>query len=239
MNAIPRVFALLALLVGTAAASDGVYEIDADCVAIGCFAGDSGGFPVTLANPGSYRLTSNLTTGDIDTTLIEIDSDDVQLDLNGFSLIGPVRCTVIGSSPASCPDAGTGDGINTASTVSNLVIRNGAIRGMGRDGIGNEAGVSLNVLVSEINATENARRGIHVITGLVRDSVAHANGDTGIFSATQSLCTGNVASHNAGHGIQSCTCGNNVMSANGNNDQCGAVISKNICLFDGGACQSP
>src|SRR5262245_32414033 len=45
------VFALLALV---ASASDGVLEINQTCAAVGCFQGDSAGFPVTINSAGSY-----------------------------------------------------------------------------------------------------------------------------------------------------------------------------------------
>lgn len=236
MHTTLRALILLVSISGAAVADEGVLEIDSDCVADGCFSGDSGGFPVTLANPGSYRLTSNLTTGDIDTTLVEISSDDVHLDLNGFSLIGPVSCPQVGVDPAVCPNPGDGDGIAANSNVVNVAIRNGGIHGMGRHGID---GSFLETSVTDVIANENAGHGIHVLTGTVRDSIAISNGNNGIFAASLALCIDNIANHNANVGIQSCTCGNNIMSGNGNNDQCSNVISKNICQFGGGTCSSP
>jgi hypothetical protein len=42
-------------------ASDGQLEINQACaVNTGCFPGDDPGFPVTITQPGSYRLTGNL-----------------------------------------------------------------------------------------------------------------------------------------------------------------------------------
>ena len=55
---------LLFALATPALAVDGVLEINQTCaVQTGCFAGDSPGFPVTITQPGSYRLTSNLFRG--------------------------------------------------------------------------------------------------------------------------------------------------------------------------------
>jgi len=84
---------ILGLVASTVYASDGVFEINADCAVFGCFDGDSSGYPVTITNPGSYRLTGNLTTSNVDTTLISVSADSVTIDLNGFALIGPVTCS--------------------------------------------------------------------------------------------------------------------------------------------------
>ena len=69
-----------------ALAVDGVLEINQACaVSAGCFVGDSGGFPVTISSPGSYRLTSNLITrapGDG----IDVTTEQVEIDLNGFTI---------------------------------------------------------------------------------------------------------------------------------------------------------
>ena len=48
--------------------------------------GDAPGFPVSIARPGSYRLTSNLRLQS--GPAIEITADNVSLNLNGFSIIG-------------------------------------------------------------------------------------------------------------------------------------------------------
>src|SRR5215472_5508177 len=51
----------------------------------------TGGFPFTITQPGSYILTGNIVV-----SLgggIEIASDNVTIDLNGFTISGPVRCT--------------------------------------------------------------------------------------------------------------------------------------------------
>lgn len=54
---------------------------------------DQPGFPVSILNPGSYRLTSNLEVPSENTTAIEVLVSDVTIDLNGFAgmrpLVGP------------------------------------------------------------------------------------------------------------------------------------------------------
>src|ERR1700760_4561283 len=91
-------------------AVDGVVLIDQNHALAGNITpGDTPGFPVTITQPGSYKLSGNLTVADANTTAIVIASDYVTLDLNGFSIIGPVNCT---SSPAVCPTSGTGVGVD-------------------------------------------------------------------------------------------------------------------------------
>jgi hypothetical protein len=82
--------AALLSLPSLADAVDGVVEINqARVVAGGVTPSDSPGFPVTIDQGGSYRLTSNLTVPNENTSAIQADVDDVTLDLKGFSIVGP------------------------------------------------------------------------------------------------------------------------------------------------------
>lgn len=54
--------------------------------------GDAPGFPVTITAPGRYRLTSDLVVP-AGTDGIVIRADNVVIDLNGFAIRGPARCT--------------------------------------------------------------------------------------------------------------------------------------------------
>ena len=65
-------------------AVDGVRKIDHVCaVGDGCFGGDAARFPVTIAQPRSYRLTSDLVVPDENTSAIRIEASDVTIDLSG------------------------------------------------------------------------------------------------------------------------------------------------------------
>ena len=82
-------------------AVDGVVEINQTCaVNTGCFSGDAAGFPVTISQTGSYRLTSDLsqTTTTNHTIHITNTAQNVTIDLNGFSIQGPNSCSGGGSS---------------------------------------------------------------------------------------------------------------------------------------------
>ena len=74
----------LVLISRAAFAVDGVLEINHTCATqTGCFPGDAAGYPVTIAQTGSYRVTSNLTSP-IDKGAITISAHSVTLDLGGF-----------------------------------------------------------------------------------------------------------------------------------------------------------
>lgn len=120
---------LFAWALGTPAlASDGALEINQTCaVSTGCFPGDTAGLPVTISAGGSYRLTSNLTLPDLNTSgILDSALAPVTVDLGGFAIEGPNTCTV-----NSC---GTGSGVGVGYTNpggDGLTVINGAVRGAG------------------------------------------------------------------------------------------------------------
>src|SRR5262245_56442078 len=121
------------LLATPALAVDGVIEINQVAVfAGGITPGDTPGFPATLSQAGSYRLTGNLDVTKMqngnpqpnseNVTAILVAADDVQIDLNGFAIIGPVTCS---GNPTTCtPSSGTGSGIEDQG-VHRVTVRNG------------------------------------------------------------------------------------------------------------------
>jgi hypothetical protein len=212
-------------------AADRVVLIDQDKAMSGNVTpGDEAGFPVTLSQSGSYRLTGNLTLPDNNTTGIEITADHVTIDLNGFSIIGPVVCH---ANPTGCSARGNGIGIlagdiGTAGRQG-IKILNGSITGVGLDGIqitgdGN--------FIEKVTADSNGRNGILLTDGTVVDCVAMVNGSTGIAASSvrgstagqnrvdgirvTSLATGNVASANGLNGISAfnSTISNNTVQFN-------------------------
>src|SRR5436190_22647803 len=112
-------------------AVDGVVLINQSAALAGNVTpGDAPGFPITISLSGSYRLSGNLTVSDPNTDAIDITADDVTIDLNGFSIIGPTVCKLqTGPPPITCSPAGSGTGILTGN--SNITVLNGKIRGMG------------------------------------------------------------------------------------------------------------
>jgi putative cofactor-binding repeat protein len=89
--------------------------------------GDAPGFPVTITQPGHYRLSGPLTVAEVNKSGIEINASNVTIDLNGFAILGLNVC-------GSLAFSSTGNGIDSL-TGSNTVVRNGTISGMGYHGI--------------------------------------------------------------------------------------------------------
>lgn len=191
----------LAAVSSSAYAVDGVVLINQSRALAGNVTpGDAVGFPVTISQSGSYRLSGNLTVSDFATAAILILADHVTLDLNGFSIIGPVVCT---PNPVTCNTNGAGQGIGVQSQpfgVSPIGPRgvrvlNGTIRGMGSFAIRlSGEGVS----VERVVAHSNGNSGIFALNGRVIDSVATLNKGIGI-AAT--IVESSIANSNAGAGI--------------------------------------
>ena len=187
--------ALISLYLGVAEAvfaSDGVLEINQACaVQTGCFPGDTPGMPVQITSTGSYRLTSNLTPPNQNTTVISISAAGVNVDLNGFAIQGTNT-----TFPCSAP----GSGIGVASSASGVALLNGNVRGMGSAGV--DLLNSFITRVERVIVEQNCGNGIAVGSGsLVTDSVARNNSGHGIVGNTSSRVSGSVASSNSGYGI--------------------------------------
>lgn len=164
--------------------------------------GDAAGFPVTISQPGSYRLSGNLVVPNSDTTAVEIMASHVTLDLNGFAILGPTDCAG-GANP--CAGAGAGHGISaSAGPLFNITIRNGTIQGMGDIGIV-LAGDSH--LVEYVHARSNGTHGIFVGPSsdlgpsIVRHCTAQRNGSVGIFMNEIGTVSHSVANSNGTQGI--------------------------------------
>jgi hypothetical protein len=200
-------------------AADGEILISQDAALAGNVTpGDAPGFPVTISRPGSYRLASNLTVPDANTTAIQITADDVTLDLNGFRIAGPIVCN---PEPTTCNASGTGAGVQSVSsgTVAprGIRLRNGTIRGMGLVGV---LLLGDGSIVDRVNASGNAGPGIvvgsdgtvtdsvasvNILAGIVgaavRNSSADKNSGMGIFIRVDGVATGNRANSNGTSGI--------------------------------------
>ena len=161
-------WALTVALTLTVQAADGVIEINQAIVEA------NGGFPYVISEPGSYKLTGNLTVPDENTTAIEVQADNVTVDLNGFAIIGPVQCTAENGS-VSCSAQGTGIGVQAQIFVFATVVRNGSVRGMGSAGVSIQSG-----RVEGVRALQNGGNGIRFGRGIVRGCLAQSNGTTGI-----------------------------------------------------------
>jgi len=201
---LPRAAAGLALALALgepAHAGEGVIEINAArALAGGITTGDAPGFPVTLSQPGAYRLTSDLVVGrgggggTANTTILLVTADFVDIDLNGFGLRGPASCSGV---PASCAGTGTGRGVD-ASGNAGAAIHDGTVEGLGSNGIfaGSDA------QVWNLVARGNGGNGVFVGNGgVARNVVASGNGGGGIVGGANVLVHDSTASANANAGI--------------------------------------
>ena len=119
---------MLAGLSGSLFAVDGVVLIDQNrALAGGVTPGDFPGFPISITQPGSYRLSGNLTVGANVTSAIEISANNVTLDLNGFQITGPAPTCAELNNPA-CVQA---YGVTSLDFIlrQGIKVRNGAITG--------------------------------------------------------------------------------------------------------------
>lgn len=194
---------LMFLIIMQARAVDGVIEINHTCATqMGCFSGDSGGYPVSIDGSigNSYKLTSDLIIPDSNTSGININSANIHLDLNGFSIIG-INCLVVTDVSFHCrPPTGNGFGVFvTAAFYYGITIKNGSVIGMGNKGI---FVTGYNSTVKNIHARWNRREGIEAIQhALLTGNTVFENGNNGIECSSDCLIRGNVSNKNLGDGI--------------------------------------
>jgi hypothetical protein len=182
-------------LCGTSArAVDGVLEIHQLCATgTGCFAGDTGGFPVSIDHPGSYRLTGNLVQPNPNTNLIVIGASGVSIDLNGFTIQGA-------NAGPGCTTPGFGSGLISLDGANDIELSNGHIRGM--PAMGADLRSSAPSRVDRVSAERNCSHGIWVGNGsIVSASTAMENGGWGIVVNPTSHISGSVANQNSFYGI--------------------------------------
>lgn len=193
-----RIVLTVILIVGVgplARADDGVVEINqVRALAGGVTPGDSPGFPVTLSESGGYVLTGNLTVSDPNAPAIAATSAGVAIDLNGFSVVGPVDCS--GSGPTlTCDITGAGVGI---AAPQGATVRDGSVSGFASGGIS----LGSNARVLRVSVVRNGGSGIVVGDGsLVSESSGSLNFASGIEASAASVVVDSRARHNHGYGI--------------------------------------
>jgi len=157
--------------------------------------GDTPGYPVTISKSGSYVLGSDLMVPDLDTSGIQVTATDVNINLNGFNVMGPNACIVgLYNTVTSCPQ---GSGFGVVSNSNRTTLRNGSVVGMGEYGVNlwNDANVD-NVVVSHSGST-----GIVIVSGQVINSRVIHNGYMGISVNESFLLSGNIIKGNKHYGI--------------------------------------
>lgn len=143
--------------------------------------------PFTISQSGSYYLTKNLTaTG----TGITVSSDDVTIDLCGFTINGPGAIAYT-------------YGI-VMSGKKNVEIRNGTIRNFGYDGIAELSSGGSNLRITGVKVISNTRHGIYSpgAGSVIKDCVVNNNGGSysgniyGILTGGGATITGNTVHNN-------------------------------------------
>jgi hypothetical protein len=193
---------------------------------------------IVISEPGSYRLVSNIVMTGSDPA-IDIRTDNVTLDLNGFLVDAQ------GGGAAIYGIRPTG--------ASGLVVINGNIHSVG-DGIVLVAG---NCRVEQVVVQNVARRGIGIKTGgncairhtivrganlgiscifcPVENNIVAISGDAGITATNGSLVFNNrVSEGQVGLLLDATTgYGNNVLNGNGTDASGGVQIGANLCASAG------
>lgn len=229
------VLILLALASVSAFAVDGVVLLNQSVALAGMGGCDTPGFPITICNAGSYKLSGNLTVADANTDVIDVRADNVTVDLNGFTISGPVTCTK-DTIPPPCSAGGTGIGVSgllivgkIATFYANVTVLNGVVRGMGSTGVllrgeGSRA--------EGVHVESNHDDGLNVL-GLVTKCTAVSNGGNGIYGDIVSYSS---SSWNGGVGIRSNgVVSNNYVSVNGGDGiRSSGEVSYNVVGFNQG-----
>src|SRR5262245_29396466 len=155
----------------------------------------AGGFPFIISQPGSYKLIGNLVVP-ANTSGILVQSNDVTLDLNGFSITGAIVCDNGGNNCSPTPTVETkgveailGTVNGQASNIFGVTIKNGHVRGF-TFGISTFGGI-----VEEITAQSNLTAGIQAFDAVVRRNDASRNHGDGI-ACNQCVVTDNIAAFN-------------------------------------------
>lgn len=150
--------------------------------------------PTTITQPGKYRVTRDITS--VTNPAIEIQADDVQIDLNGFTIRGGIRGfgtvtiengTVIGS-------VGITSDLGTAA-IRKLVVKNGGIWVVDNT---ERAVVENNVIHDATNGIE-----IEAVAAIIRNNIIHRPTQAGIHIEECLACdiVGNVVTFSEGVGI--------------------------------------
>jgi hypothetical protein len=187
---------------------------------------DQPGFPVQINTPGSYKLTSNLTVP-ANAPGIEIRANNVHLDLNGFTISGPVTCDWAGNgSGVQCSQAAQPNDVVYGIQVLGWggSIRNGSIRGFAGDGVRLNSGAVLEDLqiesnvgdailagfgtgarpsrISRVQLWHNLGHGIHSRAALIEGAVVWHNHGNGIHGLGATSVVNGLVYRNKGFGIK-------------------------------------
>jgi parallel beta-helix repeat protein len=182
------------------------------------------GGSVDITTPGSYYLTTNIVPSG-GTPAIMIRTNNVKLDLNGFSILGA---------------SARGSGIGISDNVGNVVIENGTISDCYYYGI--HAGGASNCVFRNLRVMGHAQfstayagilAGTHAV---VESSRVLDSGGKGVVAGSGSVVTGNVIENQATDGLGLTGSGSyvadNIVKGNGDNYNITAGNQLNILLCE-------
>jgi hypothetical protein len=209
----------------------------------------AGGFPYKITQSGSYKLSGNLVVP-ANTNGIEINAGNVMLDLNGFTIRGPVVCDP-SRTAVTCSGGTSGTGV--LGSYQGMTVKNGFITGMGTAGIilgssanlveeiaatQNGTGIQMAGIIRRCNASFNGSFGIFIVGGVAENNETDSNGTTGIV-ALDAAVIGNESGFNIGFGLgvtQSIYGGNALDNNFGGTVESFGATSQNNNYCDGTVC---
>lgn len=184
------VVAAVALLAAACASAQTTLN-QSKATAGGITSGDAPGFPIEITRSGSYRLTGNLTVPAGAFGII-VEADDVTIDLNGFTIRGPVECTTLSCNVSSTPSRG----IAQVDFFQGMSVYNGTVRGFDVGIVTNRRGN-----VRDVHVSHNLSYGLIALEGsVVEGVVASLNRNGGIY-ARRGVVSRSQAHRNLGHGF--------------------------------------
>ncbi|MEM1081225.1 MAG: hypothetical protein AAGH65_06545 [Pseudomonadota bacterium] len=226
-----KVAAILGLaLLAQAAVAEGQYEINQLCVSTGCLASDAPGWPVELTEPGSYRLTSNLTVSGINTVdAVLIASSNVSMNLNGYSNRGDVTC--FGNDPICFAGFAQFGVVTSSNEMNNIQISNGWVTGFDQDCIDLQGQHSI---VRDVQIAHCGENGLDVPNGFVERVMVHTVGaNGGRFGRTTSVQNSRFINSRLA-GVVGGVCQSNVFDSNrdtldSTEEFCERLVENNTC----------
>lgn len=155
-------------------------------------------FPIHITQPGSYELAGNLSVP-AGVAGIVIDVPDVTLDLNGYTIQGPNKCSLNPGGPGVLCNMADAKlyGIY-AGYYGGAVVRNGTVRGFAGHGVY----LGPRSRAEKLTVVENANSGLYVGAGSVASAIVSALNLGAGLGANQSLVSDVTASNNGGNGVK-------------------------------------
>jgi len=181
--------------------------------------------PYTISQSGSYVVVKDLSLSTQDTNGITISVDNVTIDLNGHSLMGPGKST--GTS---------GSGIYIVATRYNIAIHNGTVLDWRQDGINGQN--SANSQFENLRCYNNGLRGLYAGFGSrVVGNTCYQNADAGIRTNNGCYINGNACSNNAGSGLYA-GLGSTVSGNSCKNNTNEGIYAEAACQISNNSCHA-